>query len=534
MRIISRINKFPGVSAIFLASLMAMAMPAQAGSFGYDFNTLSGSDTYPFTNLDGQDGWTSEGYPSNAFIMGVTSTLGFDGTPALRFQDVGSGYGVDASHLRSPTFLLPQVNPYVANMVLEGDFGVGYWGNSLRLAADVSTVDGQIRKTDPSEIGPGLNIGSNDTVVGLRLIDATGGVTSVTLASLGIQNGDWVRLRLAIDFDGAGTGSVYYQNLSNGDPSMQPVGALQNIPMGFNLAANDASNPGLWDALFIHLEGATNQLDNISVETAESSFATFHVSKDFEPANDAEVEVFSSCNDGLPLNNNATITENSDGVTFIVEHYTDGNLECEITEGPVADGYNDSYVASIVNGGADELGNVDGCQFTGVVGGDFACEITNRGQNATFTVTKTWEVINEGGDLVPQVADILIRCERKIRSASPGADTGFDGLFTARKKLMGDDELWVEVATDTKFGPGRCNGIELVARHDSAVEQSTTCSSTPKPSASWTKLGPGESGGCSFTNTVFFDGIPALNRYGLALLALLMLGVGAVGFRRFS
>ena len=40
---------------------------------------------------------------------------------------------------------------------------------------------------------------------------------------------------------------------------------------------------------------------------------------------------------------------------------------------------------------------------------------------------------------------------------------------------------------------------------------------------------------CTVTNTfVFFEGIPVLNRYGLALLALLMLGIGVIGFRRFS
>ena len=35
------------------------------------------------------------------------------------------------------------------------------------------------------------------------------------------------------------------------------------------------------------------------------------------------------------------------------------------------------------------------------------------------------------------------------------------------------------------------------------------------------------------TNTVFFEGIPTLNQYGMAIMALLMLGVGFVGFRRF-
>jgi len=39
---------------------------------------------------------------------------------------------------------------------------------------------------------------------------------------------------------------------------------------------------------------------------------------------------------------------------------------------------------------------------------------------------------------------------------------------------------------------------------------------------------------CLVTNTVFFEGIPTLSQYGLAILALLMLGVGMVGFRRFA
>ena len=38
---------------------------------------------------------------------------------------------------------------------------------------------------------------------------------------------------------------------------------------------------------------------------------------------------------------------------------------------------------------------------------------------------------------------------------------------------------------------------------------------------------------CTVTNTVFFEGIPTLNQYALAILALLILGVGFVGFRRF-
>jgi hypothetical protein len=39
---------------------------------------------------------------------------------------------------------------------------------------------------------------------------------------------------------------------------------------------------------------------------------------------------------------------------------------------------------------------------------------------------------------------------------------------------------------------------------------------------------------CTITNTVFFEGIPTLNQYGLALLALLMLGAGWIAYRRIA
>ena len=39
---------------------------------------------------------------------------------------------------------------------------------------------------------------------------------------------------------------------------------------------------------------------------------------------------------------------------------------------------------------------------------------------------------------------------------------------------------------------------------------------------------------CTDLEDLFFEGIPTLSRHGLAILALLMLGVGMVGFRRFA
>ena len=42
-----------------------------------------------------------------------------------------------------------------------------------------------------------------------------------------------------------------------------------------------------------------------------------------------------------------------------------------------------------------------------------------------------------------------------------------------------------------------------------------------------------EEAGCDVAGTVFFEGIPTLSQYGMAIMALLMLGVGFVGMRRF-
>ncbi len=45
-------------------------------------------------------------------------------------------------------------------------------------------------------------------------------------------------------------------------------------------------------------------------------------------------------------------------------------------------------------------------------------------------------------------------------------------------------------------------------------------------------VGNGDS--CTITNTVFYEGIPTLSQWGMVIMALLMLSVGLVGFRRFA
>jgi hypothetical protein len=61
--------------------------------------------------------------------------------------------------------------------------------------------------------------------------------------------------------------------------------------------------------------------------------------------------------------------------------------------------------------------------------------------------------------------------------------------------------------------------------YQSGVEQDNDCGTREIPA--------GGSSSCTFTNAVFFEGIPTLSQYGMALMALLMLGLGFVGLRRF-
>jgi hypothetical protein len=44
----------------------------------------------------------------------------------------------------------------------------------------------------------------------------------------------------------------------------------------------------------------------------------------------------------------------------------------------------------------------------------------------------------------------------------------------------------------------------------------------------------GQDNSCTIYNTRLYEGIPTLSQYGLGILALVMLGMGFVAFRRYS
>jgi len=234
--------------------------------------------------------------------------------------------------------------------------------------------------------------------------------------------------------------------------------------------------------------------------------ARFAVTKIFTDGRTDAVDVTITCSTGLPLTQTATIAGGDlVGVTFVVTDIL-GGADCEITESGGPAGY-----IPVMNGG-------DGCSWDGVTGGAYSCLISNQAEPATFTAYMEWNIVNEGGEAVDDNTSVTIMCDSEITTY--GA-IEYDGYWYLSDVLGDGQHLTATVVTTT--GPASCGASQIVT--SSGVESSNNCYQR--------LIFAGGSDSCAFVNTVFFEGIPTLSQYGLALLALLMLGVGMVGFRRF-
>lgn len=248
--------------------------------------------------------------------------------------------------------------------------------------------------------------------------------------------------------------------------------------------------------------------------------ATFAVWKDFDDDNPAEVLVTLSCNTGLPLEQSKLITDNdayplrgqADGffvgdppVNFVVVDFTDGQMDCEITE-EVPDGYSVQYVDAIGS-------NSTSCSFDDIPhGGAHTCQINNSLQRVDVDVTKVW--IDENPQFeASNVAEANWFCSNVAFGNNSGL-LDFNGnpdtrTFSVYPSWNGGTDCEI---TETFVADG---GVEI---------DDSDCDSV--------LVFPGEGGSCTIFNTRLYEGIPTLSQYGLAVLALLMLGIGFVGFRR--
>ena len=181
--------------------------------------------------------------------------------------------------------------------------------------------------------------------------------------------------------------------------------------------------------------------------------------------------------------------------------------------------------------------------------GFYSCRITNEAIPGEFTLNKEWVVTEEAGDDVIREALLFIICDQPILDVDFDIDPDYDGSFDDEPDLYGvaavvPGNSSMTATIDTSNGPARCTGSEgseLGMVLQTGVEVTSDCPPasddggvTPTDPATWLEVTAGGSAECTITNTVFFEGIPSLNQYGLAIMALLMLGMGMVGFRRFA
>jgi hypothetical protein len=260
--------------------------------------------------------------------------------------------------------------------------------------------------------------------------------------------------------------------------------------------------------------------DNTATNATEvtTGRATFAVTKIFSDNNPGEVEVSIDCNTGLILDQSKLISA-EDGVIFVVTEYTSGAMNCTITE-DVPAGYAPEYDNGTVV-------NSESCIFEAVESNqDFTCVITNTVQPVTIAIEKEWiyegstNAINEGYELV-------VECDAEIVDG----DT-FCGIEKVALeiepysciRLYGEGEQVFPVQVTPQYPSSSCRVVEYP--YDDAVEISNGCMNLA--------ISAGQGDTCLITNTVFFEGIPVLDRRGLVLLSLLLVGMGMVAFRKFG
>jgi hypothetical protein len=226
--------------------------------------------------------------------------------------------------------------------------------------------------------------------------------------------------------------------------------------------------------------------------------AMFPVTVDFDDNNPGAVEATLSCNTGQPLSQSQDISEGS-GVNFVVVDFEDGAMDCEvsITSAP-------GYTAST------------GCEFAAVADqSSNPCDFDLSVDFVTVEVMKTW--IDEN----PQYNNST------FASADYSCSNVFNGAGYSTQNgnlnFVGLDAIAFINLRPHWDGSTRCSVFE--GPISGAESDASDCEDV-------TVL-IGEDASCTIYNTRLYEGIPTLSQYGLGIMALVMLGVGFVAFRRF-
>jgi len=264
----------------------------------------------------------------------------------------------------------------------------------------------------------------------------------------------------------------------------------------------------------------------------QESTATFIIEKIWNQQGNTDalqVTGHLSCTGAVSTQQNVVFTATTDAVLFVYDiiNIPEGQqVDCKVSE-DVPPNYVADYEESGCQNGScgDSDQGLDHCFWPDVdFDGTYTCTITNRPLPATVTVSKTWVVEGADQGFNPH-HEIIAEC-----NSSVGIYGGWGGCYNATNCDAG---ISVDEAVDdeyefTIFKPRYPNThcVFFENTFDSVVESDNS-------DCDGFLVTAGSEFECEIVNTVFFEGIPTLSQYGMAILALLMLGVGLVGFRRF-
>jgi hypothetical protein len=362
-------------------------------------------------------------------------------------------------------------------------------------------------RNDPVEL---YGLGRGITAPQLYRIDPTNGTANPIGTGLGPLVAAYTEGGLAFDDAGRLWAITDATQLSLDRPS-QTMRIDTNTGLAFDV--RDTLESGFESLAITVPRGCENG--------GSGELAQFLVQKRFTDLNDqTPVTLNIQCRSGTPVQSSVTVTPN-DGpfgmyeVNFVVDNIPNGVVSCEIWESDV-NGYSPTY--SCFSEG-DCTAEQDRCVFDDSTTDQAnLCLIRNYADPVTVTVATEW-FYGAGTERSGEQVTVDLVCENVIDgdgSWNNGQMTWswvFDAASAPKSASLVPDFA----------GATYCS---TATRSSSAVESESDCDD-------WIQVLPGENLGCTVTNTLFFEGVPTLSQYGLALFAALMLLTGAAAGRRF-
>lgn len=461
-----------------------------------------------------------------AFVYAAGMSIGAGSTSSLAAGSIDLGCGdlvIDGTlNMNSGTY--NNVASVIINNggILNGNSGAinlsGNWTNN-----GGTTNPGSSQVTFNTDCSAGtINVSGNSSFWNLTVQTTTGrqitfeaGSTTTTLGLLTMNGaGDEDNPANLLKIRSSSPGSPAYLVI-NGSYVINKV----------DVQDNHATPPGEWVDF-----GPPEDFDSIDGpgnfrwfrSGAKPGQLTFKVTKQFDDNNPGSVTVRLSCNTGLILDQVKEITS-STPVTFVLASIdaTEVGPNCRVYE-ETTSGYAASYAVPYCNEftancTAVNNGSEPGCFYEDAHPRENSeeneCNITNTLQPVPFTIKKEWLYEGQANLDVEPEANIDLDC---VKTALGTTNSWSFKLYGNASVTQNVYPRWQGDTVCTVAENLYLSGIESSGCEDNYLLEP----------------GTGEQS-CTVTNTVYYEGIPTLSEWGMALMALLMLGIGFISFRRF-